>query len=125
MVSPSWTRAGSSGGLDPFVSREGERSVVWLAGEQDLATVPLLIRTLAAVTARDHADLVVDLGEVSFVDARTLGVLIRGRRVLRDLSRDLTLRAPSRFARRVLELCGVADLLDPLVDHDQRPPGRP
>ncbi len=49
--------------------------------------------------------------------AATVGVIIRARELLRLRSRSLVLRSPSRCARRILHLCGAADLLDPhLVD---------
>jgi anti-sigma B factor antagonist len=113
MTSPSSTEADRRRRPAPFVSRDGDRSVVWLVGEQDIATVSVLAEMLTNMASLDDADLVVDLSEVSFIDAATLSVLIRGRNVLQGRSRNLTLRAPSRCAQRVLEMCGVADLIDP------------
>ncbi|MCA1842532.1 MAG: STAS domain-containing protein [Actinobacteria bacterium] len=97
----------------PLVSRDGERAVVWLDGEQDIATVAVLADTLASVTSADDANLIVDLSGVTFMSTATIDQLIRGRNLLLGLSRNLTLRFPSKCARRLLDLCGLAGLVEP------------
>jgi hypothetical protein len=67
---------------------------------------------LAGAIARDNADVVVDMSDVQFMGAATVGVLIRARELLRTRSRSLVVRSPSWCARRVLELCGDTGLLD-------------
>jgi len=94
--------------LDP----SSRRTLIWLRGEHDMSTVAELSETIARAIAIDDADLVVDLAEVEFMGAATVGVLSRARELLRVRSRALVLRSPSRSARRVLELCGHEDLLD-------------
>lgn len=83
-------------------------SVVWLRGEHDIFTLPGLWETVARAIEFDDADVVVDLSAVDFMDASTIGVLVRARTILAKRSRSLTLRAPSTSAVRVLGLCGVA-----------------
>jgi anti-anti-sigma factor len=89
------------------------RTVVWLQGEHDASTVAALSDTLAGAMAIEDCDLVVDLSEVQFMGAATVGVLIRTQVLLRSRSRSLVLRSPSRCARRILDLCGQGDLLEP------------
>jgi anti-sigma B factor antagonist len=89
------------------------RNVVCLRGEYDISTEMALSHTMAGAMALDEGDLVVDLSGVTFMDAATIGVFIQARNDLRLQCRSLTLRSSSRFARRVLELCGLTDLLDP------------
>jgi anti-anti-sigma factor len=96
-----------------FARRDAARTVVWLRGEHDVSTVAALSETLARAIARDDADVVVDLSEVQFMGAATVGVIIRARELLGSRSRNLALRSPSRCARRIVDLCGRADLLDP------------
>jgi anti-anti-sigma factor len=96
-----------------FARRDAARTVVWLRGEHDVSTVAALSETMARAIARDDANLVVDLSEVQFMGAATVGVIVRARELLRLRSRSLALRSPSRCARRILDLCGHADLLDP------------
>jgi anti-anti-sigma factor len=94
------------------MERDGDRTVVLLAGELDIATVEVLTQILAKAIAIDDGDLVVDLSQVTFIDASTLAVLVRGRDFMRLQSREFQVRAPSVFVRRVLEVCGLADLID-------------
>jgi anti-anti-sigma factor len=96
-----------------FAGRNSDRTVVWLRGEQDVSTVAALSEILARAIALDDADVVVDLSEVQFMGAATVGVIIRAREFLRLRSRFLVLRSPSERARRILDVCGHADLLDP------------
>jgi anti-anti-sigma factor len=99
--------------LRRFPRRDTARVVVRLRGEHDLSTVAVLSETMAWAIAHDEADVVVDLSDVQFMGATTVSVLIRARELLRTRSRSLLVRSPSRCARRVLELCGATDLLDP------------
>ena len=99
-------------GSAPLVTRDGERAVVWLDGEHDIATVDVLADTLANVVFADDADLIVDLSNVTFMSAATIEALIDGRNLLLRRSRTLTLRSPSRCARRLLDLFGLAGLVE-------------
>ena len=53
-------------------------NVVSLRGEIDLHVSPRVARSLAGVTAKRPAHIVVDLTEVTFVDSSGLAVLIHG-----------------------------------------------
>jgi anti-anti-sigma factor len=88
-------------------------AVVWLGGDHDISTVAALAETMARVIALDDADLVVDLSGVRFIGAATVEVLGRARDFLQVHSRALTLRSPPARVSRVLELSGLADLVDP------------
>ena len=88
-------------------------TVVWLRGEQDIATDGELRRVLACGVAANDAAIVVDLSEVELMSASTLGVLVTARALLGEQSRSLTVRHPSAFVRRIIGSCGLADLLGP------------
>ena len=109
----SWDTAADDDEPAPLVSRDGERSVVWLDGEHDIATVAVVRDALARVISADDSDLVVDLSKVTFMGVATVDELAHGRKILRGQSRKLTLRSPSRLARRLLDLCGLGDLVEP------------
>ena len=94
------------------LSVDGDRTIVRLAGEYDIATAYLLAETLAKAIALNEADLVVDLREVTFISSAAINVIVRGRTFMLDRGRTLSLRAPSRSARRVLEGCGLSALID-------------
>jgi anti-sigma B factor antagonist len=91
---------------------DADRTVVWLRGEHDVTTVPALRETLDRASTLDDADLLVDLSSVEFIGAATVGEIIRAQRALDERSRALAVRAPSRRARRILDVCGLADLID-------------
>ena len=88
-------------------------TVVWLRGEQDIATDGELRRVLACGVAANDAAIVVDRSEVELMSASTLGVLVTARALLGEQSRSLTVRHPSAFVRRIIGSCGLADLLGP------------
>jgi anti-sigma B factor antagonist len=95
------------------VSRRGstrgvpEGTVVWVRGEQDIATKMSLTVTLARAAERDDVPLLVDLSAVTFMDASTVGAIIGCRNHLRAGGRTLEVRAPSPPALRLLELCNL------------------
>jgi anti-anti-sigma factor len=99
----------------PALNRGGSEigpTIVWLWGEHDLATDGALSLTLARAIALGTPGLVLDMSEVEFIGASTLGTIVRAREFLRQRSEWLTVRSPSAFARRVINACGLADLLD-------------
>ena len=85
------------GGLAP---PDADRHVIVLGGEHDSSTVAALAMTLARAIAADDGDLVLDLSGVQFMDAATVGVIVRARVFLGERTRCLTLRSPSTRARR-------------------------
>lgn len=100
-------------GARPGTGDEGNRTVVWLRGDHDACGVASLSSTLATAMAVDDADFVVDLSGVDFMDAATVGAIIGARNGLRQRSRSLALRCPSRNALLVLTLCELTHLLEP------------
>lgn len=108
----SWDESARHRNPVPLVSRHGDRTVLWLNGEQDIATVSVLADALDRAISVDDADLIVDLSGVTFIDAGTISELMRGRNNLRLQSRSLTLRSPPRGARRILDLCGLTGLVE-------------
>ena len=110
MVQPSSVSV-SRRGLGPL-GGDPSRTVVWVSGEHDIATREQLNVTLAQAAGLDDADVVVDLSGVTFMDASTIGALVVARNRLRSRARSLSVRAPSPRARRLLDLCGLAPLID-------------
>jgi anti-sigma B factor antagonist len=116
--SPSRGDTGRLGGPASSVLPDRARQVVWLRGEDDLSTAARVAEVLADAAEEGDGDLVVDLSQVEFMDAAIITVLIRRRGLLRAQSRDLLLRDPSWHARRVLDLCGLLELVDPVPPVD-------
>ena len=87
-------------------------TVVALGGEHDISTVMALTDALDEAMERDGASLVIDLSDVQFVGAATVGVIVHARELLRSHGRSLVLRDPSACAMRVIKLCGLDDLIE-------------
>jgi anti-anti-sigma factor len=102
--------AGRSGARFRFSSDE-PRPTVWLSGEHDVSTDLLVACTLGQAISLTDSDVVVDLSEVRFLGASTISVVLAARRVLAGLSRNLSLRAPSMRARRIIDICGLSELV--------------
>ena len=90
--------------------RDGD-VVVRLAGELDLYNSAEVGATLAEVGGESPARLVVDLGEVTFVDSTMLGTLVETQRGLPEATR-LLLAAPNADVRRALEVSGLGRHFD-------------
>jgi len=97
----------------PGVGSETGPTVIWLQGEQDIASDNELRRVLACGRAANDAAIVLDLSEVELMSTSTLGVIVTARKLLRRQSRSLTVRSPSASVRRIIGICGLDDLLGP------------
>jgi anti-anti-sigma factor len=112
-------------GLTLSAFSEAAVTVIALRGEADVATLPALIDMLARVSAEEDGPVVVDLADTGFVDTATVRTLVRARQFLGEHGRQLTFRAPSRQAARLLVFAGLSDLITPRpsMDLDRgRPP---
>ncbi len=96
-------------------NRAGE-AVVHLRGEYDRTNVSALASRLSGAIASGDGDVVVDLAGVQFMDASTISVLVEASAFLGHRSRILWLRSPSKFGRRLLDVCGLGDLVEVTCD---------
>jgi anti-anti-sigma factor len=90
---------------------EAAGPVVHVIGEVDVATAPALLHELLALTDRGFSDLIVDLSQLTFIDAAGLGALVVAMRGIHQAGGDLTLRSPPPLAQLILERTGIAQLL--------------
>ncbi len=90
---------------------DGQHVIVTVDGEVDLLTANGLGGVLTAMVRDGHRDLVVDLGGVTFIDARGLAVLATVATLATSNGGSVTLRSVSAIARRILEITGVSELL--------------
>ena len=90
------------------------------SGELDLATAPLLDKTLREAQL-DGRVVVLDLRKLDFMDSAGVHVIVdAAERARREGRRLVVLRGPARVDR-VFMLTGTADVLD-ISDHDPRQP---
>jgi anti-sigma B factor antagonist len=88
------------------VEEMGSAYVVRLGGELDLYNAGQVRSALAEAWARGPERIIIDLGEVEFVDSTALGVLIETRAKL-DNKSGLMLAAPGLETRRALQISGL------------------
>jgi anti-sigma B factor antagonist len=99
------------------VDAVGTAVVIHLGGELDLYNAAQVRSALVDASAQAPERIVVDLGEVEFIDSTALGVLIETRAKLNN--RDgLLLAAPGLETRRALEISGLDKLF---IVHDTVP----
>ncbi len=101
-----------SGGYNVRVDEEG---TIFLAGEVDLITSPRLETTINALIDAGVVDIIVDLADVSYMDASGLGVLVKSVRHLRascGASAGVILTAPNATILRLLRLTRLDTILD-------------
>jgi anti-sigma B factor antagonist len=87
----------------------GTACVVRLGGELDLYNADQVRSALAEACGKAPERIVVDLGEVEFIDSTALGVLIETRTKL-DNRGGLILAAPGLETRRALQISGLDKL---------------
>ena len=91
---------------------EGDRVTLAVSGELVLDTADRLAGAITAVLAGPGCGrLVVDLGQVTFLDMAGLNVLLRGRVAARRAGVSLRICEPQPRVRRVLEITGTYGLL--------------
>ncbi len=81
---------------------------VRLAGELDLASTPELANRLVAIAG---STVILDLSDLTFIDARGLAALVEARHRIEGQGDRLELRGAQGLVARVFEICGLAHLL--------------
>ena len=101
--------------LEPFSVTSEERDTaayLRVSGEIDMATVPVLDERLLAAQSNGYAGIVVDLEQVTFMDATGLRSLLRAAgRARRDNKTFSAVKTPA-IVDRMLKITGTAHLLD-------------
>jgi anti-sigma B factor antagonist len=95
--------------------RIGDRAILSVGGEVDLATAPHLRSAIDAVLDSGARELCVDLGATTFMDSSGLNVLFDSQVRAEALQRRLAIVCPTGSVRRLFEVTGFADRL-PLFD---------
>jgi anti-sigma B factor antagonist len=93
------------------VDAVGTARIVRLGGELDLYNAAQVRSALVDACAEAPERIVVDLGEVEFIDSTALGVLIETRTKL-DNRDGLLLAAPGLETRRALQISGLDKLFN-------------
>ena len=84
-----------------------DRSIVYVRGELDAYTAAGLRDSLAGLISAGARHIVVDLGQLSFMGASGLGVLVGASRRLRRDDGRLLLRSAPPGVQKMLEITGL------------------
>jgi anti-sigma B factor antagonist len=98
---------------DPVLAadRDGRRARLVLSGELDMGARFQAEQALDQLLAAPVEHLVVDLGEVTFVDSSGMGLILEVDERARQEGFNLRLLPARPEVQRVFELAGVADVL--------------
>lgn len=102
-------RASKLGSLAMRSEREGDSHVIELIGELDLDGAPRLEEELRRVEASDVDAIVVDLGQLQFIDSTGLRLLVMASE--RSQEGRFSLRRGPKQVHRVFEITDLADRL--------------
>ena len=94
------------------IAVEGINQLVVVTGELDLVNASHLETHLDAVIGSADGDVVVDLANVSFIDSTGLRTVLVAHDRLAQSGRTLAVRNPSVQVSRLLEICGLCDLIE-------------
>lgn len=92
---------------------EGGTARLAVAGEIDVHTCTQLEQAVRQELDRGGHDVVLDVGEVAFIDSSGLRSLILLQRDAGERGGTLRLASPSRSVRRLLEVTGLTDMFLP------------
>jgi anti-sigma B factor antagonist len=107
-------RARNVGSLVLRSHRDGDRHVVELLGELDIAGAPRLEAELLRVEATDATSIICDLGGLEFIDSTGIRLLVMAADRSAGSDRFTILRGPKQV-HRVFEITDLADRL-PFAD---------
>jgi anti-sigma B factor antagonist len=82
--------------------------VVTASGELDLNAAPALRETLVRLAELGQLDVIVDMGEASFVDSTVIGVLVGRRKAHIAAGGSLQLVCRNENVMRTFEIAGIA-----------------
>ena len=96
---------------------EGTDVVVHLIGELDLSTAGRLRSALHCLYESGTTSLVLDLGQLGFVDSTGLSEFVAALKHCRERGGDVVLRSPTPAATRVLNISGLDQVFTIVSDN--------
>ena len=95
--------------LSVEVLTDADVPVLIVRGELDAYSAPTLDAVVEQVLAKGAQRLVLDLGDVGFIDSSGLRSMIRARKQVGDEAGALTIRDPQPSTVRLLEITGLTE----------------
>ena len=98
--------------LGLVVQEQGDWTVLAVSGEIDIATAPSLREKLHSLLADGHANLIIDLDDVTFLDSTALGVLVGVLKRARTEGGELRIVCNQPRVRKVFEITRLDSAFD-------------
>jgi anti-anti-sigma factor len=117
--------------LDITSEHADEALWVSLEGELDLSTAPPVEEFISGWLGEGMPDLVLDLGDLEFIDSTGLEVLVKAGRAAELRSQRVIVLGSAAQVRRVFEITGLEELMPLVATRDEarallaEPDGRP
>jgi anti-anti-sigma factor len=87
-----------------------EVATITIRGDLDDAAMLEVARAIAESVSRARINVVLDLGDVAFLDAASLEFIVRARQRVARGGGTLTVNRPTPAIHRLLAVCGIVDL---------------
>lgn len=94
------------------VSRSGTTTTVAVSGEIDISNAPELRSCLGACIGDGHADIALDMRDLTFLDASGLSVIAYFAQLTESRGGHLIVQNPPAIVLKVLNIGGLANLVD-------------
>jgi anti-sigma B factor antagonist len=94
-----------------FATEHDELTILSVGGELDMSTAPDLLKTALPLIEAGRRQLVLDLDELTFCDSAGLSAFVQLQRRMTTVGGALALARPQQIVRAVLELTGLAELM--------------
>jgi anti-sigma B factor antagonist len=95
-----------------------DRVVIALQGELDLASAPQLASAIERAESQARETLVLDLGELDFIDSAGLRVILAAHERAQDTGREFAVTPGTPQVRRLFTVAGVSGHLHTIAQPD-------
>jgi anti-sigma B factor antagonist len=86
---------------------DGTATTIYVTGELDAATAPELRACVVSLVEQGRRRVILDLGELRFIDSTGLGSLVGVRKRVRESGGELVLTNPAQRIVKLLEITGL------------------
>jgi stage II sporulation protein AA (anti-sigma F factor antagonist) len=93
-------------------ARNGTAETLYVTGELDMATAPILEHTVAGALDGQGGEFRLDISALTFMDSTGAKAMLRVHERVESLGRRLIIVSPTRAVRRVFELMGLRGVLE-------------
>jgi anti-sigma B factor antagonist len=101
-----------AGPLARVVSRSGATTTIAVSGEIDICSAPQLRACLSDCLGDGCAHITLDMSDLTFLDASGLSVVAYFANLMESRGGRLTLQQPPPVVQKVLDIGGLASLVD-------------